>query len=199
MPTKKQIENAVGLIKDVISRDYVVLRGTEYLSGGSQPLGWSLIDPPEKLFPMLETADKIAVLGKYVDWEGFDDDQKRSVIQWVVDGYSPKLWMDGIEALSAPVFDTKSQILELPPDSSMYYTGERAKALQAEMQHDSGLAHLRDREVKYEDAATPNAEFKAVQDRLPSPSEVAKANRLKQPGQDHRHDKSNDHDAGHSM
>ncbi len=42
------------------------------------------------------------------------------------------------------------------------YTGERMKALQAEMQHDSGLAHLRDREVKYEDAETPNAEFKAM-------------------------------------
>src|SRR5271157_3162414 len=107
MPTKKQIENAVELSKDVISSDYVVLRGTEYLSGGSQRSGWSLIDPPEKLFHMLETADKIAVLGKYVDWEGFDDDQKRSVIQRVVDGYSPKFWMDGIEALSAPVFDRR--------------------------------------------------------------------------------------------
>ena len=38
MPTKEQIENAVVSIKDRISTDYVVLRGTETLPGLSQPL-----------------------------------------------------------------------------------------------------------------------------------------------------------------
>ena len=47
MPTKEQIDNAVVSIKDRISTDYVVLRGTETLPGLSQPLGWSLIDPPD--------------------------------------------------------------------------------------------------------------------------------------------------------
>ena len=76
---------------------------------------------------MLETADKIAVLGKYVDWEGFNDAQKRSVIQRVVGGDSPEFWMDGITAEDPEVSTVKTRLekaLLWRPQAGSERTGE---------------------------------------------------------------------------
>ena len=80
--------------------------------------------------------------------------------------------------------------------------------LKAEWMHDHGLRRMEDRGVKYEDEAERQLDHAAargtgVQPPHPWPSEIAKANRQKQPGQEQsqskENEKSNGHDDGRSM
>jgi hypothetical protein len=129
MPTREQIERAVESIKNAASSDYVVLRGTE-----GRPPGWSLIDPPEKLFSMLETSDKISVLTTSVDWEGFTEAQMEDVIRRVLKGEEPNMWMDDVK----------------PGGPSHDPSREEFKRIMAEQRVDYEAARLRDSGQDYE-------------------------------------------------
>jgi hypothetical protein len=97
MPTRKQIENAVEMIKDAISSDFIVRKpGTNDQPGRSEAPGVS--EWQEKLFHMLEPAEQIAALGKHVEWEGFSESDKSRVIRSVLEGKDEKNWMNGVEA-----------------------------------------------------------------------------------------------------
>jgi hypothetical protein len=113
MPTKEEMASVIKHIRDVISSDYVVLRGTE-----GRPLGWSLLDPPEKLFPMLEAADQVAVLRKYVDWQGFTEPERDAVINCILSDESPDFWMDGVKTNSIQVHPGKYNALGWRDDRS---------------------------------------------------------------------------------
>jgi hypothetical protein len=80
--------------------------------------------------------------------------------------------------------------------------------LKAEWMHDHGLRRMEDRGVKYEDQAERKLDHDAERATgggppHPWPSEIAKANRQNQPGQDHGksngNEKANGNDTGCSM
>ena len=85
-------------------------------------------------------------------------------------------------------------------------TPEEWRKLKAEWTHDDGLRRMEERGVTYEDQAERPldlAEKPAAGPRQPWPSEIAKANRLKQPEQENGkgggHEHSHGHEGGHSM
>ena len=88
-------------------------------------------------------------------------------------------------------------------------TPEEWRKLNAEWTHDYGLRRMEERGVKYEDQAARPLDHAADRGHPaagpphPWPSEIAKANRQKQPGQDqgknHSSGHQNGHDNGHSM
>ena len=107
MPTKEQIATTTEHIKDVIGRRYIEGDG-DMCSCWFQPEGGGRVGmtvfqgvpvgTPEPFVDLPDRA-KVELLVTYVDWKGFVDWQERSlVIQRVIDGESPALWMDGIDA-----------------------------------------------------------------------------------------------------
>ena len=80
-------------------------------------------------------------------------------------------------------------------------TPEEWRKLKAEWMHDQGLRRMEERGVKYEDQAERplDVEKSDAGPPHPWPSEIAEANRQKQPGREHGQEHSHGHDDGHSM
>lgn len=108
MPTKDQIATVVANIKDVIGRNYIEGNGDMcscwFQPEGGGRVGMGLfqgvpVGTPEP-FADLPSRGKVELLTTYVDWKGFTDVQKRSVINVVLEGESHNFFevmMDGIK------------------------------------------------------------------------------------------------------
>jgi len=110
MPTKEQIATATEHIKDVIGKRYIEGDGDMYSCWfrpeGGGPVGAGLfqgvpVGTPER-FADLPSRGKVELLVTYVDWKGFDGLQEDRVIERVLDGNSPDLWMTGIDVTKSP-------------------------------------------------------------------------------------------------
>jgi hypothetical protein len=141
MPTKEQMDTVAHHVKDVIGRNYIEGDGDMcscvFQPQGGGPVGVNVfqgvpVGTPER-FADLPSWGKIELLGTYVGWKGFSESERSLVIDRVLDGGSPDLWMDGIDA-------TKSE------DRGK----ELFKAILAEQSTDYHAAHLRDSGEDYE-------------------------------------------------
>ena len=112
MPTKEQMATVAEHIRDVIGRRYIEGDGDMcscwFQPEGGGRVGMGLfrgvpVGTPEP-FADVPYRGKFELLLTYVNWEGFSHSQESHVIQRVIDGKSPDLWMDGIgkEKVSEP-------------------------------------------------------------------------------------------------
>jgi hypothetical protein len=124
MPTKEQIATVVANIKDVIGRNYIEGNGDMcscwFQPEGGGRVGMGLfqgvpVGTPEP-FADLPSQGKVELLTTYVDWKGFTDVQKRSVINVVLEGESHNFFevmMDGIKpSVANPEKEQFKRILE---------------------------------------------------------------------------------------
>ena len=105
MPTKQHIDRiklrldemryrvydcSPGRIPDPVDPQFeepVIQRGHRDFDATST--GWTTWD-------RLSPDERRATLGARIDWQGFTDEQKRRVIQRVLDSEDPDTWMDGL-------------------------------------------------------------------------------------------------------
>ena len=118
MPTKKQMATASKHIADVIGRNYIEGNGDMcscwFQPEGGGPVGMTLfqgvpVGTPEP-FTDVPYRGKLELLLTFVDWKGFSHSQESDVIHRVIDGKSPDIWMDGIQAEGPTVSTVKARL-----------------------------------------------------------------------------------------
>jgi hypothetical protein len=106
MPTEEQITTVRMQIEDVISRRYIESNGNLcscwFQPETSGPIGMTIVNGPPppgnpEAFNEIPGKAQIEILDTLIDWKGFDDSQEVSIIQRVLDGKSPDLWMEGMQ------------------------------------------------------------------------------------------------------
>jgi hypothetical protein len=104
-PTREQIEATMGRIKEVTGVTY--MEGIEYDAGDQHPRRSGLEPIP---FHALTSGDRVEILASGVDWEGFTDAQRGTVIRRVIEGHGAESWMEGL----APAEPGDAEIRVLP-------------------------------------------------------------------------------------
>lgn len=106
-PTRDQIEATIERIKELSGITY--MEGEEYDAGDQHPPRPGLEPIP---FHALTSGDRVELLAMLIDWEGFTDAQRGTVIRRVIEGQAPESWMEGI----APPGETRALAEEIRQD-----------------------------------------------------------------------------------